>query len=161
MFAFSYVCRPRSTQHSHVPHPTFTPSALRKLKWNCTEGLIGASLALQPNRNHGDRSVNPMCKGVSHGQPRQAGPRGEEAEKRQRQARPWKISVPTRSGEAYDADYSADARDRTTKLKREELKPFVKLSCSSEPRSSLTPKSQKASGLVQHPAFPRPVAPVL
>ena len=58
-------------------------------------------------------------------QPRQARPRGEEAEKRQKQARPWEIPVSTRSGEACDADYSADdARDRTTELKREEMKPY-------------------------------------
>ena len=71
-----------------------------------------------------DRSVNPVRKGVNHGQSRQARPRGQEAEKRQGQAGPWEITVPTRTGEACDADYSANARGRTTKLKREEVKPY-------------------------------------
>jgi hypothetical protein len=70
------------------------------------------------------RSVNPVRKGANHGQSRQARPRGEEAEKRQGQASPWEITVPTRSGETCGADDSADARDRTTKLKCEEMKSF-------------------------------------
>ena len=66
----------------------------------------------------------PSCKGVNHGQPRQARPRSKEAEKSEGQIGACEISVRTHSGEAHSLERTARSRNRTTKVKGSETTPF-------------------------------------